>query len=108
LIFVFALLLFAAELALGDEFRIISFVADCAAVLDLDDAAGRAVEEISVVADDDIRAVKINKKIFQPFDCVNVEMTGFVDSIVALTSRRWSMTTSLGWSVWPTCSAGWK
>ena len=41
-------------------------------------------------------------------DCVNVEMTGFVDSIVALRSRRWSMTTWLGWSVWPTCSAGWK
>ena len=64
------------QLALDQELRVIALVANGFSVLDLDDPFCDAVEKISVVADDEIGAVKSDKKILEPFDSVNVEVIG--------------------------------
>ena len=45
-------------------------------VLDLNDAVAHLVEEVAVVADDQLCTVEVPKEVFQPFRGLNVEVVG--------------------------------
>ena len=74
LIIVSTLLRFATLFALDQIVGIVPGVARGAAVLELDDATASTIEKITIVTDDHISRCVLLQKLFQPLDCVHVEM----------------------------------
>src|SRR6185369_4409352 len=74
LVVVSALLRLATFFTLDEKIGVMAGVTRGAAVLQLDNAFAAAIEEVTIVANDYIGGRIFLEKLFQPFDCVHIEM----------------------------------
>jgi hypothetical protein len=74
LVVVSALLRLATFFTLDEKIGVIAGVTRGAAVLQLDNAFAAAIEEVTIVANDYIGGRIFLEKLFQPLDCVHIEM----------------------------------
>ena len=76
LVIVSTLLCFTSLFALDQIIGIVTGVARSATVLQLDNATTRAIEKVTIVADDHVSRGIALQKLFEPFDRCDIEMIG--------------------------------